>query len=103
MPLCQLFEALDRLVPNWRLVKSCENAKGVDKGGYFGGSVGVPFEIEDAFADLDEEVVVIVHLLDDFDEVGDEFFLDPRVTWMRKNVPRTAPMRDIFPAALSLS
>lgn len=30
------------------------------------------FQIQEALADLNEEIVVIVHLLDDFDDVGDE-------------------------------
>jgi hypothetical protein len=30
------------------------------------------FQIQEALADLNEEIIVIVHLLDDFDDVGDE-------------------------------
>ena len=60
------------------------------------------FEVEYAFADLDEEVVIVVHLFDDFNEVGDEFVLDAVVAWGGRAVPRTEPITDILVAALSL-
>lgn len=31
------------------------------------------FKLQQTFADFDEEVVIVVHLFDDFDDVGDEF------------------------------
>ena len=36
----------------------------------------VGFEFEEALGYLDEELVLVVHLLDDFDEVGHEFVPD---------------------------
>jgi hypothetical protein len=42
-------------------------------------------------------------LLDDFDEVGDEFLLDAVVACLPTCVPRTAPITETLVAALSLS
>ncbi len=38
------------------------------------------FEFENTLANLDEKVVIVVHLLDDFDEVGYQFLLYSGVT-----------------------
>lgn len=37
-------------------------------------------EFEEALRDFDEEIVIVVHLLDDFDNVGDELITDSIMT-----------------------
>jgi hypothetical protein len=84
------------------LVEGGEDAEGVDEGGEFVGVAAVAFELEYALADFVEEVVVVIHLFDDFDEVGYEFVFDAVVAWVDGGVPRTEPITDILVAALSL-
>jgi hypothetical protein len=101
LSLCQSFEAGDCLVADWGLVERSEDSERIDEGGDFVGVAAEAFEVEDAFADLDEEVVLVIHLFDDFDEVGDELILDPAMACLVCDVPRTDPMREILVAALS--
>jgi hypothetical protein len=83
------------------LVKRCENPEGIDEGGELGCVLTVLFEVEDALADFDKELIVVVHLFDDLDKVGNELLLNATMTCISEQVPRTAPIADILAAALS--
>lgn len=97
-----MFETSDSPVSDWGLVQGGQNAEGVDEIGHFFRAIGIFFEFENAICDFEEKVIVVVHLFDDFDEVGDELIPDSVMAWVRRGVPRTAPMTAILEAALIL-
>lgn len=48
----------------------------MDQDGEFFIVVAEGLELEEALTDLDEEIVIVVHLFDDFNDVGDELIPD---------------------------
>lgn len=76
----ELFEAGDGSIPNWGLVEGGQNAEGVDKIGDFFWTIGAFFEFQDSVCYFEEKVIIVIHLFDDFDEVGDEFVPDSIVS-----------------------
>ncbi len=48
----------------------------MDEDGEFFIVVAEGLELEEALTDLDEEIVIIVHLFDDLNDVGDELIPD---------------------------
>ena len=80
LSLSQLLETGDCLVPDGRLVERGEYSERVDEGRDLCCGAAIPLEFEDALCYFGKEVVVVVHLLDDLDEVGDELVLHSGVT-----------------------
>jgi hypothetical protein len=52
----------------------------VDEDGEFFVVVAEGLELKESLTDLDEEIVIVVHLFDDFNDVGDELIPDAIVT-----------------------
>lgn len=84
------------------MIERGKDSEGVNECRYLFRVAADSFEIENAFTNFSEEVVVVVHLFNDFDEVGNELIFDSVVAWVYARVPRTAPMRYILLAAFSL-
>ena len=75
-PVDKLLNGLHCLLPDGGLVEGGEDFEGREEDVAFIVILAIGFEFEEALGDLDEELVLVVHLLDDLDEVGDEFVAD---------------------------
>ena len=57
------------------------------------------FKFVESFSNLDEKLIFIVHLFDDFDEVGDKLISNSIMAWVRMGLPKTEAMTGRLPAA----
>ena len=79
----KLLQPLHSLVPHWGLVKRGEYSERVYQCGELKRGFAVLFEFEDALAHIDEKLIVIIHLLDDLDDVRDQLILNSAMTCIK--------------------
>ena len=59
------------------------------------------FKFVESFSNFDEKLIFVVHLFDDFNEVGDELITNPIMAWVRMGLPKTEAMTGSLPAAFN--
>lgn len=98
----QLLKRHDGLLPDGGLVEGGEDFEGRNQDVALGRIAAALAQLEQLLGHLHEELVIVVHFVDYFDQVRYEFVPHAVVSWVDQHVPSTLAMAEILEAALSL-
>jgi len=98
----QFFETVHSFISNRWLVQRGKHSQWIDQRWDLHSIATITFKFQNSFTNFHQKLVIIVHLLDYLNYVGNELFFDSIVTFIMEQIPRTKPITGILVAALSL-